>query len=86
MEARFAQLKVVITNMAASMKFNTFGSRKGNDWKNGQSYGSYANLRFLYKVSFSRSMALDEVMPHMLYKRSWVMDNRSWRPCYGFKC
>jgi hypothetical protein len=76
MEVKFAQLEVVITSMAALMKFNTFGSRKANDRKDGQSYGLNANLRFFYTTSFSRSMAPNEAMPHMLYKRSWVMDNK----------
>jgi hypothetical protein len=58
------------------MKFNTSRSRKTNDKKNGQSYGSDANLKFFCIAKISRLMAPNEDMPHMLYKRSWVMDNK----------
>jgi hypothetical protein len=39
MEARFAQLKVVVINMVAHVKSNTFGLRKAKDWEDGQLYG-----------------------------------------------
>jgi hypothetical protein len=52
--------------MVAHVKSNKFGLRKGKEQENGQSYGLDVNPRFIYKVNFSRSMAPNDVMPHML--------------------
>jgi hypothetical protein len=52
--------------MVAHVKFNTSGLGKGKDQENGQSYGLDVNPRFIYDVNFSRSMAPNDVMPHML--------------------
>jgi hypothetical protein len=60
------------------VKYTAFGPRKAKDWEDDQSYGLDANQRFFYGVGFSRSMALDETMPHMLRDHeSWVTDNEN---------
>jgi hypothetical protein len=52
MEARYAWLEALVTNMAAQVKSITFGPRKAKDKKNYQSYGSYANPRLFSGSSF----------------------------------
>jgi hypothetical protein len=58
------------------VKSITFGSRKASIREDGQSYGSNDNLRLFCGVSFPRSMAPYEIMPHMSkYHESWAIDN-----------
>jgi hypothetical protein len=52
MEARFAQLEALITSMAAQMKSIASRLGKAKDKKNGQSYGSNVDPRFLCGASF----------------------------------
>jgi hypothetical protein len=62
--------------MVAQVKSNTFGLGKAKDWENGQSYGLDVDIRFFCGVDFLGSMALNEVMPHMLGGRgSWAIDD-----------
>jgi hypothetical protein len=62
--------------MVAQVKSNTFGSRKAKDWENGQSYGLDIDPRFFCGIDFLGSVALDEVMPHMLRDHgSWAIDD-----------
>lgn len=50
--------------------------RKGEGLGNGQSYGLDVDLRFFCGVDCLGSMALNEVMPHMLGGRgSWAIDD-----------
>jgi hypothetical protein len=61
--------------MAPQVKSNAFGSIKVKNWENGQSYGLDANSGFFSGTYFLRSMALNEVMPHMLRDHgSWTID------------
>jgi hypothetical protein len=58
------------------VKSNAFGSRKVKYWENGQSYGLDVNSGFFSGVYFLRSVALNEVMPHMLKNHgSWTIDD-----------
>jgi hypothetical protein len=62
--------------MVAHVKSNTFGLGKGKDQENGQSYVLDVNPRFIYKVNFSRLVAPNDVMPHMLRNHeSCIIDN-----------
>jgi hypothetical protein len=62
--------------MVAHVKSNTSGFRESQDQENDKSYGLDVNPKFIYKVNFSRSMAPNDVMPHMLKNHeSWVIDD-----------
>ncbi len=64
MEARFAQLEALVAIMGTQVKSTTSELRKAKDRKDSQSYGLNVNQGLSCGVSFSRSMALDETMPH----------------------
>jgi hypothetical protein len=66
MDVEFAQLEALVTSMVAHMKFTTSGLRKAKDREDDKSYGLNADQGFSYGASFSRSMAPNETMPHML--------------------
>jgi hypothetical protein len=58
--------------MVTQVKSTTFGLGKAKDPEDGQSYGLDANQGFFCGVGFSRSVAPNETMPHML------KDHDSW--------
>jgi len=52
------------------------GSGKARDQEDDKSYGLDVNSRFFCGASFSRLVALDEMMPHMSKDHeSWVVDD-----------
>jgi hypothetical protein len=58
------------------VKFNTSRSGKAKDWEDGQSSGLNVGLGLFCVINFSRLMALDEAMSHMLRDhRSWAIDD-----------
>jgi hypothetical protein len=76
MEARFAQLEGLVTSMVTQVKYITSEARKAKDQKYNQSYGLNVNQGFFCGASFSRSMALDDTMPHMSRDHgSWVTND-----------
>ncbi len=78
MEARFAHFEALIANMAAQVKSTTFGPKKAKDQEDGQSYGSNVYPRFFCGASFSGSVALDEMMPHMSRDyESWLANDKT---------
>jgi hypothetical protein len=75
MEARFAQLKALVTSMAAQMKSIASRLGKVKYRKNGQSYGSNVDPRLFCGTNFLGLMALKAMMSHMLRgHESWVVD------------
>jgi hypothetical protein len=64
--------------MVTQVKSTTFGLGKAKDPEDGQSYGLDANQGFFCGVGFSRSVAPNETMPHMLKDHeSWVIDDEN---------
>ncbi len=60
------------------MKSKTSRSGKAKDWEDGYSYGLNVGPWFFCKIHFSRLMALNEVMSHMLEDHgSWAINDPS---------
>jgi hypothetical protein len=60
------------------VKSTTFEPKKAKDQKNGQSYGLNVYPRFFCGASFSKSMALGEMMPHMSRDHeSWLANDKT---------
>jgi len=58
------------------VKSIAYGQGKAKDQKDGQSYGLNVDPRLFYRVSFSRSMASYESMPHMSRDHGlWVIND-----------
>jgi hypothetical protein len=61
----------------AQVKSIAFRPGKAKDQEDGQSYGLNVDLWFFCGVGFSRLVALDEMMPHMLkdHESWWAVDD-----------